>query len=120
MTIRNQNHRNPKPDPQVQKSKEAQIKTFQFTGESKVATIDNNKKTISYTLAYKDKEKISKLTATATFSAKASISPDPKTARDYSQPQTFTVTAEDGETKSRYTVTVKIAPSTDAQIKILP
>ena len=42
----------PKPDPQVEKSKEAQIKTFQFTGQSKSATIDNNNKTIHYTVAY--------------------------------------------------------------------
>ena len=104
----------PKPDPQVQKSKEAQIKTFQFDGQSKVAKIDNNNKTIHYTVAHGTN--ITALTATATFSAKASISPEPKTARNYTKPQTFTVTAEDGETKSKYTVTVKIAPSTDAQI----
>ena len=103
------------PKPQVQKSKEAKIKTFQFVGQNASATIDNNNKTIRYTVAHGTN--ITALTATATFSAKATINPDPKTARNYTKPQTFTVTAEDGKTKSTYTVTVNIAPSTEAQIK---
>ncbi len=44
------------------------------------------------------------------LSAKATIKPDPKTVKDWSNPVSFTVTAENGNTK-KYTVEVKILPA---------
>jgi hypothetical protein len=44
-----------------------------------------------------------------TLSDGATIDPDPTTTADYSNPKEFTVTAEDGTTTKKYTVTVTIA-----------
>ena len=46
------------------------------------------------------------LTATVTISNRATISPDPETISDYTNPVVFTVTAENGDTKE-YTVTLE-------------
>ncbi|TSE10032.1 DUF5018 domain-containing protein, partial [Aquimarina algiphila] len=53
------------------------------------------------------------LKATAVISDKASISPDPTTAIDYSTPVIYTVTAEDGTTQE-YTVSCSFAKFTEA------
>ncbi len=50
---------------------------------------------------------ISSLSAKVKLSLKATIKPDPTKVKDWSNPVSFTVTAENGESK-KYTVTVKI------------
>jgi len=49
---------------------------------------------------------LTNLSANATISTGATISPNPKLSADYSQPKTFTVTAQDGTTKKTYIVKV--------------
>jgi len=56
------------------------------------------------------------LLANVTISENASIAPDPQTNVDYSSPKEFTVTAEDGITKTTYTVTVTIEPDSEANL----
>ncbi len=52
---------------------------------------------------------ISSLWAKVELSAKATIKPDPKTVKDWRNPVSFTVTAENGNS-NKYTVKVKILP----------
>ncbi len=52
---------------------------------------------------------ISSLSAKVELSEKATIKPDPKTVKDWTNPVSFTVTSESGTT-SKYTVEVKILP----------
>lgn len=65
-------------------------------------TIDQSTKTILLEIAETD---LSSLTPFITFSEKASISPAARVPQDFTNPVTYTVTAEDGSTES-YTVTV--------------
>ncbi|AUP78546.1 DUF5018 domain-containing protein [Flavivirga eckloniae] len=71
--------------------------------------INENDKTI--TLKLPSGTNVTALSATTEIADKATITPDPAVARDYTNPVEFTVTAEDGSTQ-KYTVTVKNAPST--------
>ena len=56
---------------------------------------------------------VTNLSPTYSVSALASGSPVSATARDFSTPQTYTITAENGSTKV-YTVTVTVAPASSA------
>ena len=98
-------------DEPVKKSDEALITSFKI-GSSK-GTIKDNSIDVNVPFG----TDISKLTATANISAKATIDPNPSTSRDYTNPVTFTVTAEDGTTKQDYKVTVKEAKNDKAEIK---
>ena len=86
----------------VAKNKKAEITSWKFG--DKTATIKGTNISFSYPFG----TDITKLNATATISAKASISPDPKTIKDYTKPIDFEVTAEDGTTKQKYKVTVTV------------
>jgi hypothetical protein len=84
------------------------ITAFSITSPvSATGTIDDALKTITVPVPYGTA--ITGLSATASFSPGASISPDPATITDYSAGKTYTVTAEDGTTQD-YTVTVSAEP----------
>jgi autotransporter-associated beta strand protein len=57
---------------------------------------------------------VASLAPTYTVSALASGSPVSGTARDFTSPQTYTITAENGSTKT-YTMTVTVAPASTAR-----
>ncbi len=85
----------------LKKSKEASIISFELgTYKGKL-----NGTSLSIELPYGTD--ISSLSAKVKLSESATIKPDPKTVKDWSTPVSFTVTAENGESK-KYTVTVKI------------
>ena len=92
------------------KAKRQKITSWKF--QSNIAAINGTN--ISITLPFGTDA--TNLEATVKISAKASINPDPSTARDYTNPVKFTVTAEDGKTIKTYTVTVKLEQNTDAEI----
>lgn len=75
-----------------------------------VGVINENEKTI--TLELPNGTNISSVKAVVLLSDKASISPDPLVARDYTNPVKFIVTAEDGSTQE-YTVTITIKTSVE-------
>jgi hypothetical protein len=84
------------------------ITAFSITSPVTAAgSIDEGSKTITVTVPYGTD--VSAMTASVTYTG-ASISPAPGTARNFSSPQTYTVTAADGTTAA-YTVTVQAAPS---------
>ncbi len=92
-----------KEDKSLKKSKEASIISFELgTYKGKL-----NGTSLLIELPYA--ADISSLSAKVKLSAKATIKPDPKTVKDWSNPVSFTVTAESGNT-NKYTVTVKILP----------
>jgi hypothetical protein len=76
-----------------------------LTPVNAVASISGN--SITVTVPYGTD--LSNMTATASRSAGASISPDPASPRSYAGPATYTVTPEDKGTPATYTVTVNVA-----------
>ena len=86
----------------IEKSNKAEITSWQFL--SYAAAINGTN--ISIVLFHGTD--ITNLKAIVKKSAGASISPDPSTPQDYTNPVKFTVTAEDGKTTKTYTVTVKM------------
>ncbi|WP_276482564.1 DUF5018 domain-containing protein [Paraflavitalea pollutisoli] len=87
------------------KSSEKAITAFSFSlnGTTVNATITGT----SITATVPHGTAITALTPTITLSAKASISPQPAQARDFSKAVTYTVTAEDNSQQT-YTVTVSV------------
>ena len=77
-----------------------------FTVDGVAGIIDGEAKTISVTVPYGTD--VTALAPVITVPPEASVSPDPGTARDFSEPQAYTVTAGDGDTET-YTVTVSAA-----------
>lgn len=59
---------------------------------------------------------ITNLAPDITVSDKATISPDPSIPQDFSQPVTYTVTAENGEERT-YTISISMPISSEAEIK---
>ncbi len=91
-----------KEDKSLKKSKEASIISFELgTYKGKL-----NGTSLLIELPYA--ADISSLSAKVKLSAKATIKPDPKTVKDWSNPVSFTVTAENGKDSKKYTVEVKI------------
>ncbi|WP_282015609.1 alpha-amylase family glycosyl hydrolase [Marinifilum flexuosum] len=97
-----------------------------FTVDGIDATIGEN--IINLELPYNTSVDISQVTPTIEISPKASISPLSGVARDFTNPQTYTLTAENNSTKD-YTVSITIAdppvvvtspenPSADQQVSI--
>lgn len=80
------------------KSSAALIKSFKLNEANIDAIIVNNRVVIPYTSA-----DLTHQTATVSLSYYASISPDPTTVHDYTNPVQYTVTADDG-TQVIYTV----------------
>jgi hypothetical protein len=95
------------------------IVTFNFNGLSPAVTgtVDNVSHTVALTVPFATN--VTNLVPTITLSAGATVSPLSGVAHDFTtNPQTYTVTAEDTSTQQPYavTVTVAAAPSTAALI----
>ena len=84
------------------------ITAFSFPGLP-VTTIGTS--TVAVTVPFGTS--VTNLSPTYSVSALASGSPASATARDFTSPQTYTITAENGSTKV-YTVTVTVAPASSA------
>ncbi len=90
-----------KPD---EKSKEASIISFEL------GTYKGKLNSTSFIIEVPYGTDINSLSAKVELSEKATIKPDPKTVKDWSNPLSFTVTAENGKDSKKYTVEVKILP----------
>ncbi len=90
-----------KEDKPLKKSKEASIISFEL------GTYKGKLNGTSLLIEVPYAADISSLSAKVKLSEKATIKPDPTKVKDWSNPVSFTVTAENGESK-KYTVTVKI------------
>ncbi len=90
-----------KEDKPLEKSKEASIISFEL------GTYKGKLNGTSLLIEVPYAADISSLLAKVKLSEKATIKPDPTKVKDWSNPVSFTVTAENGESK-KYTVTVKI------------
>ncbi len=90
-----------KPD---EKSKEASIISFEL------GTYKGKLNGTSLLIEVPYGTDINSLSAKVELSAKATIKPDPTKVKDWSNPVSFTVTAENGKDSKKYTVEVKILP----------
>ncbi|MFY0650453.1 MAG: DUF5018 domain-containing protein [Cyclobacteriaceae bacterium] len=93
---------------------EADITTFSLTEQTVAVTPNSATYTIDIEVDYGTA--LTALTPTMTLSPNASIVPNSATTQDFSNPVTYTVTAEDGTTTQNWTVTVTIAPNTETDI----
>ncbi|TCO06080.1 DUF5018 domain-containing protein, partial [Natronoflexus pectinivorans] len=91
---------------------EALITSFSISGQTGV--IDDDAGTISITMPFGTD--LTSLTPVIEFSENASIDPQSGVAQNFSDPLTYTVTAEDGEIFKEYLVTVNMAPNNEALI----
>ena len=85
------------------------ITSFNFTDPSVAGTVDEI--THNITLTVPNGTDITFLTPTIEFSSQASVSPEPDTAQDFTNPVTYTVIAEDYSIQD-YTVTVIVVSPT--------
>lgn len=94
---------------------ETDITAFTFTEQTGDATIDEENHTVSIEVAYGTD--ITSLSPSITLSSAASVSPNTGVAQNFTNPVTYTVTAEDGTTDQDWTVTVTVAAaSTETDI----
>ena len=84
------------------RSSECDILAFNLTDPAVTGVVDKETKTVTLPT----KEDVSNAIASAVLSPHATISPDPAEARDYTEPVTFTVTADNGTSTCEYTVAV--------------
>ncbi|MBO4465421.1 MAG: DUF5018 domain-containing protein [Bacteroidales bacterium] len=112
----------PGDDPAETKSSECKLTSFVVTvdGETIDAFVDQSDKTIEVTYFKYQFDALKSATAVATISEKATISPDPTTAIDYTVEGgvEFTVTAEDGTTKTKYTAFLALAEVSEKVAKV--
>ena len=92
-----------KEDPAPVKSTEKAISTFAFSGISPAVNASISGTTISAGVPFSID--VTTLVPTITVSTKATVSPASGSAQNFTNPVTYTVTAEDG-TSQKYTVTV--------------
>ena len=108
-----------KETPEVEKSKECRLTAFTVTaGDFEIeGFIDQTDKTIELSYMPNQFAALASATAEVKISDKATISPDPAVARDYTVEGgvEFTVTAEDGTTTSVYTV---YAAAAEVSVKV--
>jgi len=95
-------------------SNATQITSFNFTSPAVTGTVDNTNHTVALTVPYGTS--VTSLTPTIVLATGATISPTSGTVGNFTTPQTYTVTAQDGVTTQNYTVTVTIAPNASTQI----
>jgi len=88
-------------------SDETDILTFTLADQTKEATISTAAHTVDIEVDYGTT--VTSLTPTITVSAGATIDPTSGTAQNFTNPVTYTVTAEDGTTEQEWTVTVTVA-----------
>ena len=86
-------------------SSEKRIVYFKFTALSVTAVINESSKTITATVPYGTN--VTALAPTIIISDKASVSPASGISKNFTNPVTYTVTAEDGS-QANYTVTVSV------------
>lgn len=108
-----------KPQPEPEKSKAAKLLTFSISNGSITVEgeIFDADKVVELQYNPEDAAAITDGTATYTISEKATIAPDPATIKDWSSDVKLTVTAEDGTTKSEYTV---VATPLEYSVAITP
>jgi PBP1b-binding outer membrane lipoprotein LpoB len=95
----------------IQKSSLKKILSFALSEPAVTGTINESAATVGLTVPYGTA--VSSLTPTIEVSPGASVSPASGVAKDFTNPVTYTVTAEDGSVSSYVvTVTVESAPST--------
>jgi len=97
----------------VAKNSKKEITEFSFVEQSAVGVIDDSKKTIDLTVPIGTNVK--ELVPTIVFTKGATISPASGVVQDFSQPVTYTVTAED-DSKEDYVVSVTVAKSSEKMI----
>ena len=90
-------------EPQVD-STATDILTFTLADQTGAATINTTNHTVAIEVSHL--ATITNLTPYIAVSYGATISPTSMTSRDFTTPQTYTVTALDGETTQEWTVTV--------------
>jgi hypothetical protein len=88
-------------------STETDILSFVLADQTGEATINTTNHTVSIEVAYGTT--VTSLSPTITVSAGATIDPTSGTARDFTNPVTYDVTAEDAVTEQEWTVTVTVA-----------
>ena len=107
------------PEPVVEKSTECRLTEFTaVAGDFEIkGFVDQTDKTIELSYMPNQFAALASATAEVKISDKATISPDPAVARDYTGEGgvEFTVTAEDGETKNVYTV---YAAAAEVSVKV--
>lgn len=112
---------NDKPD-EPSKSNECKLTAFVVTvGEETIeAFVDQSDKTIEVSYFKYQYDALKAATAVATISDKATISPDPATALDYTVEGgvDFTVTAEDGTTATTYKAFLALAEISEKCTKV--
>lgn len=104
----------PKPEPQVEKSKDCKILSFSVKSDQLElkGEVYNEDKVVELVYLAEELPLLVNVNASVTLSEKATIAPDPATVKDYSKDQSFTVTAEDGKTKATWTVKPVLARMT--------
>lgn len=90
-----------------------QLLTFELPEQTGPAVIDEQAGTVAIEVEYGTV--VSDLAPVITLSDGATVSPESGAGTDFTNPVTYTVTAENGEDTKQYTVTVAVAdPSTEA------
>lgn len=89
------------------KSSEKQITGFTISGQVGQSEINQTAHTIKVTMP--NETNVTSLTPAITVSSKATVSPESGSAQDFTNPVTYTVTAEDGTTQN-YQVSVEVQP----------
>lgn len=99
------------PEPVVEKSTKCMLLEFSIKNEYTQikGSVYEMDKAVELVYLPGNLEQLAQCEATYKISEKATISPDPATVKNYTTPQKFTVTAEDGKSKAEYTVTPKEA-----------
>ncbi len=97
-------------------SDETDILTFTLAAQTGTATINATNHTVTIEVAYGTS--LTSLSPTITLSYGATIDPTSGTARNFTSPVTYTVTAEDGTTTQEWTVTVTVdsAPAATSDV----
>lgn len=92
------------------------ITSFTLAAQTGAATINTTNHTVAIEVAYGTT--VTALSPSISVSYGASIDPPGGTARNFTSPVTYTVTAEDGETTQVWTVTVTVdsAPATSGTV----
>lgn len=93
-------------------SSEKAITAFSFANPAATGVVDEVAKTVALTVPYGTD--VTNLVPTIAVSEHATVSPASGVAQDFTNPVTYTVTAQDLSTQT-YAVTVNIAPASDAK-----
>lgn len=87
-------------------SNEAKLLTFELKDIDAISSIE--KESVTLNVKYADQDKLAKALPVLTISEKATISPAVDVEQDFTKPVVYTVTAEDGVTAVKYTVSASV------------